>query len=412
MRKMQILYLHVSDEQNPYSDIVKDVLIEYLSANHDIECYDNNPENQEASTLLQIKQECYDLVFVQNSQSLLRYKSLSQIWKNTPLIFVSYSNDIHGYIAPIDNLAGVFKFGNADLISWGIPDEIQTCLKIPTQKISKNSHKKKGAKIPHIVYYPTKNSIATADGVLVSILKRLNKTKLTIVSDTHSVLTSSFPTDVRVISRKNSLSILQKADVVIASCFDAIQAVVDAKPCVILGDYGLGGLVQPDNYDILQKWDFQGRAGASFQEYIPNELLIYEINKALYLDRGEYLQYLQKRITEDYNELLFQEKISERLKHILSVSGKLKNRKTLLQLKPALTSVFSLEEIEDIAYVKRGNNYFSSIDGELQMILKQCNGENTIQDIVDANELEKEDISVLCANLRELEKKKLIVFYE
>jgi len=383
MKRIQILYLYTKDEFNLYSCIIKNTLIECLSINNDIDCFENKSEDEDNNKLLKIKSNCYNLVFVQNSQSLLQFKPLLQILRNTPLIFVSYGNDIHGYIAPIDNLFAVFKFGEADLKSWGIPEEIQTCLKVPVQKTNRYPYKKKGEKIPQIIYYPTKDSIATSDSVLLSVLKRLSKIRLTIVNDIYSVLASSLPADVRVVSRKTSLYTMQKADVVIASGFDAVQAIANAQPCIILGDYGLGGLVKQENYEILQKWNFQGRAGAYFREYVPDELLGYEINIALHNTNKQSLQWLQKRIIEDYNEQSFREKINEQLQSILSVSRKLKSRKTLLQLKPMLTSVFSLEEKGDIIYIKRGNAYYNIIDEELQMVLKQCDGQNTIEEIAD-----------------------------
>jgi hypothetical protein len=226
------------------------------------------------------------------------------------------------------------------------------------------------------------------------------------------MLACALPSYVRIVLRKNASTVLLKADVVIASCLDAVQAMVDAKPCIILGNYGLGGMVCQNNYDILQKYNFQGRAGASFQEYIPIELLSYEINKSLHFDNKKEIRWLEKRVTEDYNETLFQEKINERVISILSVSRKLRNKKTRLQLKPICTSIISKDNLNNTTYLTMGYNYYRSTDKELCRVLEQCNGQNTIQDIGLAIGYSEEEISILSANLQVLEKKKLLIFYE
>lgn len=49
---------------------------------------------------------------------------------------------------------------------------------------------------------------------------------------------------------------------------DAVQALALCKPCVVLGDYGLGGLVTSENYASLQSVCFKGRKGVDLLFYI------------------------------------------------------------------------------------------------------------------------------------------------
>jgi hypothetical protein len=134
MNRQRILYLCIADELSLYSNAVKSSIIKNLKLNFEIDILESPSSTQETNNSSQVKFKHYDLVFVQNSQALLQYKSLLRSRKKIPLIFVSESDDILGHIAPIANVSGVFKFCDVNLKSWGIPDEIQTCLKIPVKK--------------------------------------------------------------------------------------------------------------------------------------------------------------------------------------------------------------------------------------------------------------------------------------
>jgi hypothetical protein len=405
---LKILYLYIADELNKYSIMLLNILTKELKIRYELEI-------QSDSESLNIvnwsrKKSSYDLILVQNSQCLIQFQSLLKILKNIPVVFVSYSFDIKGYMVPIDNLYSVFNFGEANLESWGIPHEMQVLLNIPV--LGKNNYyqKKNNLKVYQILFYPTHNTVHTSLYTLVSILKQFSNVVLTIVGDTYQVLSPSFPNNLTIITREAAPLALKKAHIVIASERDAIQAMAWAKPCIIMGDYGLGGIVTPDNYEVLKNYSFKGRWKASFNEYIPCELLNYEIQKALSLDNQDNIQRIQKRVLKDYSYEAFSKAIRENLNHIISLSKDLKKKTTLLQLKPLRTSILSIEKIKEVVYLKKGKEYYCEVDEEFQYALEQCNGTITIQDILSRSRYASEDKQIFIKNLLELWKKKMIVF--
>ncbi|SEF91888.1 hypothetical protein, partial [Parabacteroides chinchillae] len=98
------------------------------------------------------------------------------------------------------------------------------------------------------------------------------------------------------------LSIYRRAHLVVASGIDAVRAMALCKPCVILGDYGLGGIVTPANYDHLQSVSFRGRKGACFKEMVPLDLLEVEIRKYFASDIEETSLEIQKKVMTDYGK--------------------------------------------------------------------------------------------------------------
>jgi len=410
MNKQRILYLYRSDS-NHRSTQLKTTLIKELRKRYDVILYCSDQEYSKYSKQKNDEVNVFDVVLIQNSQCLIHYKTLLKSLKQIPWIFLSYGCGIHNCIANTENLFEVFNFGVANLKPWGIPFEMQTCFKLPVFK--KNYFREKtNEESCHILYYPTDYTIHNADPIVVSISGQYKNTTLTIVSDKHSVLESSLPPNVKIVSRKASISALKKAHVVLASEQDAKQAMAYNKPCVIVGNYGLGGMVTSENYEILKKYDFQGRAGASFNEEIPIELLNYEIKKSISSSNKEHSQWIQKNIVEDYNYSIFRRKITKRINVIVSLAYKLKQKRTLFPLKPLRTSTFGTEKAEDSIYLKNGCIYYGEIDDKLLNVLEQFDGKTSIQKILSTCEYEQEDVQILCENILELWSKKLIIFNE
>jgi hypothetical protein len=392
-----------------YSILLLNSLTKELGNHYELEMYSNDDNKNTIDR--PAKKRSYDLLLVQNSQCFIRFQSLLKTLKNIPLIFISYGNGISNYIAPLDNLYEVFNFGTVNLEAWGIPCEMQTFLKLPVSK--KNCFlEKPNDKIYRVLYYPTYHTIHNADKVVVSLFNQSKNVILTIVSDTYSIVDSSFPPGIKMVSRKASMPALKKAHVVLASGQDAIQAMAYAKPCVIVGDYGLGGKVTSQNYGVLEKYNFKGRAGASFDEMIPIELLANEIKNSFSPDNKENSQWVQKQIIENYNYSIFQRKVIERINAVALLAHKLQQKKTLISLKPLRTNILGIEKTREAIYLKRGSIYYGETDEIFLKVLEQCDGKKAIVDILSTDEYDKQDIRIICENLLELWRKKLITFHE
>ena len=238
----------MADELNNYSILLLNSLTKELETHYELDIYSNNDRLNTVDW--STKKRSYDLLFVQNSQCLIQFQSLLKTLKNIPMVFVSYGSGITNYIAPLDNLYEVFNFGTVNMEAWGIPLEMQIFLKSP---VSPKHYflEKTNEEIGQVLYYPTYHTIHNADSVVVSLFNQSKNVILTIVSDVYSILDSSLPPNIKIVSRKASISALKKAHVVLASGQNAIQAMAYAKPCVIVGDYGWGEELRPK---IMKYW--------------------------------------------------------------------------------------------------------------------------------------------------------------
>lgn len=330
-------------------------------------------------------------------------------WKNCPWLFVSNYPDIRGYIAPTPNLSGVLNLGGASLETWGVPDEFQLRLEHPVEQIADYYFYEQQPETCRIVYCPTANSIRENDLKLLSFVQGTNAT-LTIISDEYQAIKSAFPASVKILPRKSIRSAFKKAHLVIASGHNAICAMAVCKPCIILGDYGLGGLVTPANYEQLQSVSFRGRKGACLGEMVPRDLLEAEICKVFFADYKESLLTIQEKIKGKYSLKSFSERLFSEIDQIIDLFVSMKSKKKRLLLKPYVSSVFRIEESEGKRYMMRGMICFGELEEEMSGLLKQCDGATPIQELIEKNQYDPEDAAILWENLYALWKEKLILF--
>ena len=86
------------------------------------------------------------------------------------------------------------------------------------------------------------------------------------------------------------------------------------------------------------------------------------------------------------------------------------NRQKRLLLKPCLSSLFAVEELDGKSYLKRGLICFEELDQEMIDLLDQCDGTVSVQELAERNGYDHEDLEILWSNLYELWKEKLILF--
>lgn len=152
------------------------------------------------------------------------------------------------------------------LSTFGIPIEMQQSLYHPVEKFLNYYSYEKSPTICHIAYCPTKYNVEENDLKLLAAVQDTNA-NLTILGDNYKSL-KVFPDTVRVALKRSWPSEFKKAHLIVASGYDALCAMALCKPCIILGDCGLGGLVTPDNYNNLQDIYFSGRKGGYKGEFV------------------------------------------------------------------------------------------------------------------------------------------------
>lgn len=404
MKQADILYIGMSEGLDIRSKELSGYLIRFLSSHYQVHLF-GDLFHESSSEL----RRSYDLILVQNSFSFVYYKKLLKRYVKCPVLFIATTLDLKSYVAPFENLFGILNMSGVSLSAWGIPEEIQLHLNYPVEQVVNFYFYEQKPEVCRIVYCPTGNTVAENDVKLLTFLRRTNAL-LTIVSDEYACLRNAFPPFVTVVSRSSWFSAYKQAHLVVASGSEAVQALALCKPCVVMGDYGLGGLVTSDNYVQLQSVHFKGRKGGSFGESVSPVLLESVIRKVFAFDRREDVLALQKQVLAIYGKHVFKTKLLQEIERITNMSTYMNNRQKRLLLKPCLSSLFAVEELDGKSYLKRGLICFEELDQEMIDLLEQCDGTMSVQELAERNGYNREDLEILWSNLYELWKEKLILF--
>lgn len=404
MKQMYILYIGIEKNLNDRSKELASYLVSLLSIHYRVDLVGDlfNDQSQEL-------RRCYDLIIVQNSFCLHFYKKLLGQYIKSPVLFIATTQTVNSCVAPFNNLFSVLNMSGISLSFWGVPDKMQLCLNYPVEKMANCYFYEQQPEVCRIVYCPTGNSMQESDLKLLTFLQQTNAS-LTILSDEYQHLKNLLPPFARIVPRSSWFSTYKSAHLVVASGQDAVRAMALCKPCVVLGDYGLGGMVTPENYNHLQSVYFRGRKGGDFDEMVPPSLLEAEIRKVFAFDQKEILLELQKQVKADYGKTDFNKKLLQEIERIISISMLINNRKQRLLLKPCLSSLVTLETLEGKQYLMRGLNCFGEMDQEMIDLLWQCDGNVSVQGLIERNGYDREETEILWSNLYELWKEKLILF--
>lgn len=108
---------------------------------------------------------------------------------------------------------------------------------------------------------------------------------------------------VRYIMAPNEMAdAFKECDLVIGCEIIAREAVLHRIPVIVVGDYGLGGLITPDTFCIQYDNNFRGRVNGMKDEYFPLEILEGEIKRSAHLTFQE-LQMMSNQIEKFLNDV-------------------------------------------------------------------------------------------------------------
>jgi hypothetical protein len=191
----------------------------------------------------------------------------------------------------------------------GFPDELtykayDTCYGIQVKKTISNKKKFK-------VTYVSNNGENDELFFLIRVISLFNKMpsvqRSIYCSQTHiNYLKQIANEGIEFLSREE----LQLLETELILCFGSltIHFLLSGIPVIIVGTFGLGGLITPKNFEQLFKKGFMGRPGGAHNEEIPIELLAEEILEAqhsrILLNQTMQIQALiQKKQITDYETL-------------------------------------------------------------------------------------------------------------
>lgn len=392
--KRTILYLH--------EEVAEPLIINSLSSRYTVRlCRVDEKDG--------LEQTNWDLIILQNTGDSQTNVAFFRPFRHFPKLFISTRQDVEGYFAPVPNLFGAVNLSGASLTLSGIPEEMQLHLQRPIEQTGDFYFYEQQPEWCRIAYCPTGNNLSENDFKLIAFVGRTNA-ELTLVSDRYGALRLALPPFVKVVPEKSKLQVFKKAHLVVASGQDVLRALALSKPCVVLGDYGLGGFVTPENFAQLRSVSFAGRKGAAWGEFVPSDLLEAEICKVFFTDCREQVRALQQQVKALYGKKQFADRLTEEVERIVTLSALLKDRKCRFVLKPFRSSLFEIKEVEGKRYLMRGWQCFGEVAEEMTQLLMQCDGTRSVQELVTRNGYDREEASVLWANLQALWNEKLILF--
>lgn len=413
---MNILYIGIAQTSNPAIAIFSKSLLRNLHLSHHKVCIYGDSlfceyfENPEVLSPDNIATREWDIVIIQNSLCLSLYSRIMRSLRKTPVIFVSCTDDITGYIAPFDNLYAVLSVAGADLVHWNIPAELCQSLKIPVNVSGNYYRYDERPECYELVYFPVQNISSRIDTKILSLTNYFD-CRLTIIGEKYRILKPAMNSRVRIISEKQSVAAFKKAHLVMASGYQAVQAVALCKPCVVVGDHGLGGKITTGNYELFKKYGFRGRAGAACDEYIPLDLLQAEIQWALVTPCENEMKNLHDLVLADgYSYNYFHRIITQTIDQVVKLHMHLHDKNLHKTLKPCLSGTFNIRKINNKNIITCGQITFNEVDDDILALLRQCDGAQTIEEIVIKNGYDRNNIHTFAGSIVELWKKKLVVF--
>tara|TARA_R110002126_G_scaffold291220_1_gene450981 strand:- start:5980 stop:7026 length:1047 start_codon:yes stop_codon:yes gene_type:complete len=176
---------------------------------------------------------------------------------------------------PFANSYGVLcDVGDNEISSSGYPLEL-----IKRADFSENT--------PTVVYEPTEKIVCfmpieySAQENLLTVIKSFNKLPFTnlIIYATHKLSdkVSDFINDnITIINYHKAKELTISTNIILTFGYCARSFISQKIPTIIIGPFGLGGWVTPNNINYLLRENFRGRAGGNKNEIIPIEILVDE----------------------------------------------------------------------------------------------------------------------------------------
>lgn len=412
---MNILYFILPENDDSQSYFIKKSIEKSIEkTEHKLYLYSDQPLLNNLSNITTIKDNeihinKWDLILIQNSFCFFKYAKILKSLKNTPRIFISYNETIKSSINLYNQLFSIFTTNKSYTKIFGVPDYLQKEMIIPSIPLKFEHNKKIIAR--SIMYFPTGKTILNEYRV-ISMLKQISS-MLIVVTDNNQYASCIISTyDIKVITRDKAFSNVRNMHLVIASGYDAIQSIRLCRPTIVLGDYGLGGQVNLLNYELLHKFNFGGRVGGYFGEFIPLDLLLAQISISFDYKNLPELEALEKIVLNDFSFDKFRTIFLSEIEKLNKIQTFFKNKKSQPELFPILTTNldFNLKNTDEYFYIKLNKKEAIEIDLRLFKILKNCNGKYNIQQIMKNNLITEKDRETFLQNLKVLWKNRLIDF--
>jgi|GEM_PF-2524963 len=191
----------------------------------------------------------------------------------------------------------------------------------------------------------------------------------------------------------NDRSHFSDCDLLVASGATAVKGLLSGIPVIVAGNCGFGGLVTTNNLPAFVGSSFNGRPGGHAGERISPALLLQEISYVVSIAGTEELTQLLQFSCDHLSSIATYS--SEHTFHLIQqvllqqqlLGEIIADNSGILQLSPKLSSSVILDEMGEpsnqIYWLrnKNTNKILGVIGLSEAMLIKQCNGKNTISEL-------------------------------
>lgn len=266
--------------------------------------------------------------------------------------------------------------------------------------------------VQRVLYMPESSNDTELLNMLnvISVFNQLSSINLKIYCDENyiTILKNYSNEHILFIEKDAQFEKTIAADIIITYGSGVIHFMKLKIPIIIIGPYGLGGWITPDNFPYLLKYGFAGRAGGVYEEYVPVEIVAHELleiknckdlNSVLEANKviAEKLPYMP---LSSYNEIIAEQ--SPFYKIIINQEGR-------WQLQPNLASNIVFESAGDSVALKRKHIHdtLCTISREDLPFFQSINNATNCKELCKISQMNENDFWEMMYALNE---KRIIIF--
>ncbi len=310
---------------------------------------------------------------------------------NNPFIYLK--QNISAFEAvPLNNLFGVIcDLADSSIYSYGIPPElirkIDMSLDAP---IIKHTHDKS------VVYF-SPSGYDNKENVLniIKLFNLLSSKNLTIYTtkDIYKSVNGFSNENIKFVCYTHPNEIIISTSAIITFGYYSRAFIKQKIPTIIIGPYGLGGWVTPDNFDYLFRENFKGRVGGNYNEIIPLAILVDEFME---IDENKNLDKLLRKnaalLKLKLNKVLINE-IDSVIDNFKNTCNNFYDSTQRFFLKPKLASNITLRKNKETTFIQRNilNDVLFSLPESDIELLNDLNSAMTCKDLQKKYELTSDE---------------------
>lgn len=414
---MNILFS--ADTMNSFQASDCKVILDLIVKRNKVEIFLSQNEHEinqhlnPSTKLNQLDIENFNLILAYNRKGIHQINSLAKA-NNIPVIYiVSADNIVKQY--PQD-LTQIFKIILLDsypsfptfLFDNNLMFQLPQHPYIGNEKDFSIRNKEK-PKI--IVDIESKNLRHSPINKLIPLLNSLLDYEVLIIYN--DPIFGFFNSNISLIDKKGTdiHNLISNSDIIIGSGNTIFQALHLCKPCVVVGEYGYGGIITFENIELLYKNNFQGRVGGYLDEYLPSNLIFEDIQSLLDMESDEINDIIKLNF-HFINKRNVSEQLNSLFEDVTRLHCSIYNNIWIVYLRFSETfQIIRLPKSKHVIVNSRTKQILHYIEKEEAEIIELFDGSRKVQDVIELSGYQNES-EVFLEFLKELLGEKILVIYE